>query len=763
MTAIVDRLQRTADKRVGQRYETEQRWIEDLRQFHGKYDHETLKRLNLDDAKSKLFINKTRQKTTAMAAKLYDMLFPTDDRNWGIQPSPVPELVIESEKRQNEAGEAQEAVRAAEAEAGTGTPQPNIGMAPKLVALKMEAERLQALADEMSATMGAARLKSDMMQAEIEDKLKACDYQAKCRDAIDWACKIGSGVTKGPVTGTKIRPRWQQGVAGEWGLGAVPDNEPAFMAVDPWSYFPDMESGNCVADGEGDFVRHLKNKKQLRALARLPGFDGDAIRRLLKDSPRGSMPSYLNDLRDITGESTSILGDQYQVWEYAGPLEAEDMRDIALGMGDADMLQEADEADPLDEINVVIWFCQGEILSFGPYPMDSGETLFSVFCIEKDETSPFGYGIPYMIRDQQKAMNGAWRLMMDNAPLAAQPMVVINRTVVEPADGNWTIAGKKIWWINQNLAPNERPFDTFDVPSRQDHLQAIIELAVRFIDDESGISQIAQGEQGANVTKTSSGMAMLQNATNVVLRRVARNFDDDLTIPNIRRIYHFLMQHSEKEAIKGDYEVDARGSSVLLVRELQQQNLMVLAAQFGAHPVYGPMLKNPNVLRAIIASMMIPADEMVKSDAEIKAEMAEIQAQMEAQTAAGGAPAADPEIEGEKLAVMREKVDAEIQIANMKTDADRYVAKLRFDSEMHRIAEALNMKVEELEAKVQVSREDKASKERLFAGEAAMTMRRDAQADVHAEKDREVKKGEVASKSAAGGKDKLPATGGGYV
>ena len=761
---LVGRLQRTADTRVTQRYDVEQRWIEDLRQFHGKYDTITQAQLTGDKTRSKLFINKTRQKTVAMAAKLYDMLFPTDDRNWGIEPSPVPELVIENERRQTAASDAQEAVRTADAQAGTGTPQQDLGMSPRMVELRMEAERLQALADEMQALMAAARLKSDMMQAEIEDKLKACGYAAKARDAIDWACKIGSGIVEGPITGDKIHPKWRQRAAGGWGLEHVSDKEPSFRLVDPWSYFPDLGAGNSVSDGEGDFVRLLHNRKQLRALSRLPGFNPDAIRRLLKDSPRGSMPSYINELRDITGEASTITTDAYQVWRYIGPIEPEEMRDLSMHLGDVEMMDAVDEIDPLDEANVVIWFCQGEVLYFGPHPMDSGETLFSVFCIEKDETSPFGYGIPYMIRDQQKAMNAAWRLMMDNAPLAARPMVAVNTEILEPftVSEGWDFVAGKVWRLKKTLLPTERAFDIFDVPSRQDHLQAIIELANRFIDDESGISQVAQGEQGANITKTSSGMAMLMNSTNVILRRVARNFDDDFTVPNIRRMYHFLMQHSEKEQIKGDYEVDARGSSVLLVRELQQQNLMILAAQFGAHPVYGPMLKNPNVLRAIVASMMIPADEMVFSDTEIKAEMARLAEEAEAQAAAGGAPAADPELEAEKIALEREKLDSAEAIASQKVDAERYIAKLRYDATMEQVASKLNMSVEDLEAKMQDKREDRASKERTFAAEAAMTMRRDQQADQRADKDRNVKAAGDAAKAGAknGG---LPSTGGGYV
>jgi hypothetical protein len=767
---FVDRLQRLADRRVVQRQPIEDRWVEDLLQYHGRYDHATASRLK-SEQNSKLFVNVTGPKTRAYAARLYDMMFPTDDRNWGIKPSPVPELDLDHEERQQAASEAGIALRKAEFESGKGA-APDPSQSPRLVALRMESERLQAFADETQAVLGLAKRQSDLMQAEIEDKLKACRYQPQCRDVIDWASKIGSGIMKGPVTGAKMNARWGRDDGpinittgkpqpGAWAVKHTADNQPAFIAVDPWSFFPDMDSGPNVADGEGELVRHLMNRKALRALARRPNFDQDAIRRLMGGAPIRALPTYLNELREISGDHPGVDAESWQVWEYSGPVSAEEMRDVSLMRRDADMLGDVEDADPLEEINVCLWFCEGELLYFGPHPMDSGETLYSVFCLEKDETSPFGYGVPYLLRHPQKAINAGWRLMMENAPLSNGPQVVVNRTIIEPEDGDWKLKPRKVWIAKEGLPVGHRAFEIFDIPNRQGDLQAIIELAMRFTDIESGVSQIAQGDQDTPMTKTVGGMAMLQNASNIVSRRAVRNFDDDLTEPNIRRMYHWLMQHSDKDAIKGDYEVDARGSSVLLVRELQQQNLMVLAAGIGTDPEYGMMLKKPEILRKIAGSMLIPADEVVKTDTEIAEVLAQMQQQAAEQAAAGGTPQADPELEGEKLAVMREKMSSEEAVASMKVDADRYVAKLRYDAEMHSVAEALNMKAEDLEAKMQMHREDKASKERIFAGEAAMTMRRDQQADVNAAEDREVKRGEVASKPKP--KGGMPSTGGGYV
>jgi hypothetical protein len=61
------------------------------RAYWGKYDDSTETSL-ANSQKSKAFVKLTRHKTNGWAARLSDLLFPTDEKNWGIQPTPLPEL-----------------------------------------------------------------------------------------------------------------------------------------------------------------------------------------------------------------------------------------------------------------------------------------------------------------------------------------------------------------------------------------------------------------------------------------------------------------------------------------------------------------------------------------------------------------------------------------------------------------------------------------------------------------------------------------------
>lgn len=706
-SAIIGGLEREATDRVSKRLGIEQRWLTDMRQINGVYDPEIAKVL-AETKKSAIYINQTRSKTNIMAARIGDLLFPTDDKNWNIGPTPVPELSASAEKASAEAITAKQAAEDAQKQS-----------APDAQALAESADRLGQTAEQYKSQLEEAKRRADRMSAEIDDQLTECRYSTMMRDVIEDGCRLGTGVAKGPVVGGRAKMQWSKsGPAGQqatadpqggapWALQSVADPAPRYYRVDPWHWFPDMDVESVDAS-ESFFERHLFKPKDLRRLARTPGFDANSIRRLLRSGAKESAPQYLQELWTLNNETQSLAGNYFQVWEYNGALTAEELETIGLFTGNKDILSDLpDEVDPLEELQVVIWFCGTEILKIGPGMLDSGDPLYSVFNIEKSPGSIFGLGIPAMMRDSQRALSAAWRMMMDNSGLSTGPMLDVAASFIEPADGKWEITPRKIWKRKEGTAqdlqfPAIRPIN---IDSHQAELANIIEIALRFIDDETLMPKIAQGEQGSTPTNTVGGLSILMNAANVVFRRIIKNFDDDMTVPNIRRIYDWNMQFSAKDEIKGDYQVDARGSSVLLVREMQAQNLMALLLQFGNHPVYGIMLQHPAAFRRLIQSLMLPSDEIVKSDAEIKQIIS-----------ANSEDKADPVV-----ALKEMEIQANVEIANLEASSRVQAAKLNYDATMARLAADMNSSVDELAAKAQMMREKTASDERKLAVETAVT------------------------------------------
>ncbi len=710
LSMFVGGLETEAKRRVDRRAMVEQRWIEDLRQYHGLYSKDLLEKLKRSKG-STVFLNLTRPKTNAMMARLWDLLFPTDDRNWGIQPTPVPDMYENAEEAAKLADEAEATFSAHERELRDAEAKGDEGEedAQRLAAEMEEIEdvrnKAQEAADQLHEVLNEAKRRCNLMQEEIEDQLVTCSYQAAARDAIEDACKIGTGILKGPVIGSRAKRKWAavETDDGVFELQTLDDRMPAIQRVSPWGFFPDPDA-RTPEESEGFFERHLMNNQQMRKLAKRRDIDSNVVRELLREGPRESgYPAFMIDLHDLTNQQTSAAKDVFHVWEYTGPIDSDDLMNLLQDIGKEDMRDDIaeDADDPLIEMHVKIWFSQGQVLSVAMHPLDSCEPIYSVFNIERDETSMFGFGIPYLMRDDQSVLNGAQRMMMDNAGLSVGPQIVVNKKVVTPEDGSYNLAPRKIWIRNEGDADPRTPaFETYDVPMHQQELQNLIGMSRQAIDEVTSMPQIAQGEQGTGVTKTAQGMALLMNSANVVFRRVIKNFDDDITIPIIRRLYDWNMQFSKKSEIKGDFDVDARGSSVLLVREMQANNLMLIAERFSDHPIYGTRLKHNELFKQVLRAHQIPADEILLSEREAEKKEAEALEKQQNDPAIQVAQEAN-ELKKQEIAIKERELDSKVQMHNAEWSARRDIAEMQFDGQMGRHVEDLNARERE--------RDDKAS------------------------------------------------------
>ena len=572
-------LERLAQEQMAIRQRIEDRWIEDLQQYMGQYDAETSHRLAKSGG-SQAFVNITRPKTTAAEARLTDMLFPSDDKNWGIQPTPVPEL----QQLTNNQDIAQLDER--------GNPV--------------------TFADIAKEHIKQATQIAENMAREIDDQLVEAKYHQTARDVIHEGCLYGTGVLKGPIVINKERKKWAQIQGNVYVLDMQREFRPGVEHVTVWDFYPDM-SASRIDDCGFIFERRYYTKKQLRGLAHRPGYLKDQIKRVIAETPRPISATqggaYIAKMRELSGINANIDDNRYEVWEYHGPLDKDNLRICGCDVEDFDS----------EELEGIVVFVNGRVIKADLNPMESNEQLYSTFCYEKDDTSVFGIGVPRLLNNEQRIANAAWRMALDNAALSTGPQIVANREFVEPADGNWQLASKKVWWITKPGMSVRDVFHAFEINSHQQELTAIYEMAKNMADDVTNLPMLAQGEVG-DAPDTASGMSMLMNSANVVIRRVVKNFDDGITKPFIGRMYDWNMQNSEKEDIKGDFEIDARGSSALLVKETQSAALKELMSITSTNEIYADLTKHAALLRKAVEAQHISPDDIVKTDQEIEAE-----------------------------------------------------------------------------------------------------------------------------------------------
>lgn len=642
--------------------------------------------------RSTVFIGMTRMKTNAAEARLADILLPTDDRNWGIQPTPKPRVM----------GMAKDGRMAGDKFTGQPLTNPETG----------EPLRMK---DVANAAIRVAREKALAMQTEIDDQLNECDYNSELRKVIHDAAVLGTGVIKGPVVTNRVRQAWQP-ITDPMGqtihqIEIVEELSPASFRVDPRNVFPDPACGEDVHDGKGIYERQQLTAKQVRDLAKQPGYMKDQLRKVLEEGPKRS--AMMTELRDE--EQRDQARETYEMWEYWGEVDHDDLEAAGVEVG---------EKDELRSVTACVVMINNTVVKAYMNPLDTGDLPYDFYVWEKVAGSCWGYGIPRLMRSQQRVLNAAWRQLMDNAGVSSGPQIVMKPSLIQPADKRWELSARKIWFATDDMDDVRKSFATFEFSSHQQELAGIIEMATQLADAETGVPQLLQGEQGA-APDTVGGMTMLMNSANVVLRRLVKQFDDMITRPHIRRYYDFNMLYSEDEEIKGDFSVDARGSSALLVRDVQNQAFLNLLAA-GANPVYGEFLDNKKLFEKALQAQHIDPAEVFKSDEEIE------QAK---EAAAQQQPPTDPRVEAaqiraqtdiEKVKAQNEGDMAELQTRLMIKQADiaarREEVQMQREIEMLRLANAQNISLEQVKAQLAQTAIRERSKKELFAAEQRLKL-----------------------------------------
>lgn len=701
-------------KYISQREPIERRMLEDLRQYHGRYDAATESAMSDQKYKrSKVFANITRSKTNAAEARIGDMLFPADDKNWAIQPTPIPETGERAaEAAFDHADQMPQMDPMAQAMQQMGQPQAPMQPAPA------PQKTPQQLALE------AAKKAAQGMTTKIEDQLTECQYNIQARRMIHQAAVLGTGILKGPVVTAKRDKRWgkiEDPASGQTVrvLEVEDRTTPAVEWVDTWNFYPDL-SAKTVDECEAIFERKFVSKRQIKELMKRPGYLKSQLREILENGPREYQISQdtFQKMREIAGLSGTIDETRYEMWEYHGPIDKDDL--IACGV-------DVPEDEDISDLEAVVTFIGEHVIFADISLLETGDRPYAVWNWEEDETSLFGYGVPFMMRTPQRVLNGAWRMMMDNSGAATGPQVVAKNTKIKPSNGEWTIEPMKLWFATDPNTPVNDAFATFDINSHQAELGNIIQLAKTFADEETSLPMIAQGERGT-APDTATGMSMLMNAANTVVRRMVKCFDDHVTKPLITRFYDYNMQFSEDESIKGDYIIDARGTTALLVRELQTQQLLTFAGYY-ANPAFAPILakKAPALLRRIAESMRLNPDDVVPTETELESDRAAAEQQPpqlppQLQVAQ---IRADAEMKSAEFDAKANETEMQVRLQLAQQDYQYKLAALQMqrEIEMLKLAQTKELTLEQIKAKLADRTIADNTKKQLFSAEAEIKAR----------------------------------------
>jgi hypothetical protein len=211
------------------------------------------------------------------------------------------------------------------------------------------------------------------------------------------------------------------------------------------------------------------------------------------------------------------------------------------------------------------------------------------------------------------------------------------------------------------------------------------------------------------------------NSANVVLRRLVKQFDDMVTRPHIRRYYDFNMMYNENEEVKGDFSIDARGSSALLVRDVQNQAFLNLLAA-ATNPVFGMYIDAQKLFEKALQAQHIDPAEVFKSEDELE-KIKEMQAQGQEEPPDPRIQAAQIRAEADmaKVQAQNQGDAAELQLrqAIFRQEAEMRMVELQMtrEIEMLKMSNSQNITLEAIKAKLADTAIRERSRKELFAAE----------------------------------------------
>lgn len=579
-----------------QRRFDESRWLLAYNNYRGLYGPDVA---FLDSEKSRAFIKITKTKVHAAYSQVQDILFAANKFPIGIEASPVVQGVEESVHFDPKSPEEQAKTMG---KGGSST----VARADILKSVGPITKTIEPVKDSVKSGPGLtptaytwepAKIAAKNMENLIHDQLLEANATMSIRNFIFDMCLFGSGIFKGPFALDKEYPRWDE--SGKYDPLLTTTADVSHVSI--WDAYPDPDA-RSMAEAEYFIQRHRHSRTQLRALKKRPHFRHESIEMAITAGPnyiREYWESALND----SGDQSFI--DRFEVFEFWGIIDT----DIASEAG-VDIPKEFKDRD---QVQINAWVCNGQLLRLVLNPFTPSRIPFHACPYELNPYSFFGIGVAENMEDTQLIMNGAFRLMVDNAVISSNVVFEVDETNLVSGQ-DFKISPGKVF-RRQGGAPGQSLYAT-KFPNVTNECIMIFDKARQLSDEATGMPSYSHGISGVmGVGRTASGMSMLMGAAKENIKAVVRNIDDYLLVPLGKSMFAFNMQFNFDKKYLGDVSVVARGTESLMRNEVRSQKLLQFL-QIASNPMDAPYVKRDYILRELAQSLDLEPDKVVNDPRE---------------------------------------------------------------------------------------------------------------------------------------------------
>lgn len=527
----------------------ELRWLRNLRQYLGFYDPEVEK--SLTQERSRAYPKITRVKCISMRARIMDLMFPSDDRNWTLKARPSPEMSAEDVKQ---------AIAKAQARDQAAGQQPQV--------------------DEdyvMSAVLDLAAERARQTTTLIDDQLQelggdqSYDYVALNDEVVQSGIQYGIGLLRGPYVRKIESVTWTLDAQGQPTSKKSEAYMPQFEFLRCWDFYPDL-SAKRLEDTDGYFIRLVMSRRQVRKLADRPDFFGDIIKSYLASHTVGNYRAleFETELRamgvkEIVNEQKTETT-KYEIICWHGPVSGTDLR--AAGV-------EVDDDKLSDEIDAEVWMIDGYVIKAVMNPWaEVGLDVKTIhhFLFDKDDTSPIGFGLPNVIRDTQMSISASTRMMLDNASVVCGPILELNTNLLRADQDVSSLSAYKIFYRDDDGPSAQFPaVRGVQINSHVPELQSMIKLFMEFADIETFVGPTTGGDMSkmpSEPMRNAAGASMIMGNAALPFKEIIRNFDR-FTMSVIQSLVQFNRRFNPEHAPASEYDVIARGATSLIAKEIR--------------------------------------------------------------------------------------------------------------------------------------------------------------------------------------------------
>jgi hypothetical protein len=536
--------------------EPRQSMIEDERQYRALSRLRESKRYANDapdrdiQDQERIQAHTTRTRTTTYAARLGDMIYPTNDYPIRFEapndpdPNQYPGYAAAAQAAAAKANQAaaadyQQQLQAFQAQQ-QGQPQPGAQPPPQPQPITPE----QALDIKEYAANAASAFQE--WAFECFDRMH---LRRKGRELLENGAKVGCGLWYGPFpeVSRKRVPRTkpnalsagiQQGLQDQaedatqeqQAPASAPGEEdhteldvvveetfvPGLEVRDPFRFFYDMTP--TLEESNATYYLHTWTLRQLSVFKEYPNVIVGTVEKMLEeDEPKieGKCAEALNARTEGSGMSEP-LKDRWAVIEGDRIIKPDKLEEL-LGI----------KWDSPDLPLVKIWLnTQGQCLKIKLTPLehDWRPPYYNFGIMPKDDTI-YWYSVPSMGRAAQKGIDGALNATLWNASLSVAPFLVFNKGQIQPHNERWRVNGMVAFSNLNPDIPAKNAISSIPIDSNVEGNLQLFERFLELFDDDVMFDQVAGGDM-AGEEISAAQLAMMVNLRSIWQRRMAGYVDD---------------------------------------------------------------------------------------------------------------------------------------------------------------------------------------------------------------------------------------------